>query len=254
MPKVKKNCGKCGKTFESNQDLNRHLNKKYPCDQAQFKCNKCDAKLWTLDSKRLHEKACKGPEKSEADIFRERIVELEQELEKIQNPEQPLNLVKSIGIGNLSDAIRPQVYFGIPGELLIPETATDNIIIKFGSTTDPSTRIPKHDKDFGGFNLLDCVVSNNPSFVESKLKEWLKVNRKLIRGKTENKKTTDTELFEVSNQEDYEKIVRLAKVYSDEYQKDVENKMDREQELSKKMREMEIESLKMRIELMSVGS
>ena len=63
----------------------------------------------------------------------------------------------------------------------------------------------------------------------------------------------DTELFTVEDQEEYEKIVRLTKLFADEYRRDVENKNDRQQVLAKSSREHEIESLKMRLEILAIN-
>ena len=53
-------CQKCGRQFDCKRDLDRHLKKKYPCDEAGFKCDNCGRKLWTKDSKTAHEKICDG--------------------------------------------------------------------------------------------------------------------------------------------------------------------------------------------------
>jgi hypothetical protein len=60
-------CGKCNKTFATNYLLNRHLNKKIPCNKEELivyknikkKCIYCNKLLGTYDSARYHMNVCK---------------------------------------------------------------------------------------------------------------------------------------------------------------------------------------------------
>lgn len=254
MVKAENKCQKCEKKFESQRDLKKHLNKKYPCDQAQFQCEKCGQKLWTRDSKTAHEKHCEGRVHPE-DVLKQRIDELEEKIEELNRPEIVVKqIIEPVGFGKLEDAIKPQTYIGLPGELLIPEIPTDDVVVKFGSTKEPPVRIPRHDKDFGGFRLLDSIVCENPGEVEDKLRDWLKVNGKLVKGKTVNKNTTDTELFTVKNQDEYEKIVKIAKAFADEQNKRIDDRVSREVRLERQKLESERRSLMAERELLSSRS
>lgn len=56
-PKVA--CPKCNKEFPSQYKLNRHLNKKYPCDKDSRQCSKCGKYFYDGSTRLRHEiKSC----------------------------------------------------------------------------------------------------------------------------------------------------------------------------------------------------
>ena len=55
-------CPKCHWEFSSKRDLERHLQRKIPCDQGEFKCTGCSQGFQTKQSLKVHEQngKCKG--------------------------------------------------------------------------------------------------------------------------------------------------------------------------------------------------
>lgn len=245
-------CGNCNYTGGCKRDLERHLQRKYGCSDAPFSCSKCDRPFHRKNSMYRHQKICTGPAQSPEDELKQRIEDLEEEIKILNTPVIEETSIVPVGFGKLADAIKPQFYVGLPGELLIPVIPTEFTIVKFGSTKEPEVRIPRHNKDFGGFILLDSIVCDNPAEVEDKLRDWLRINNKLIKGKTINKNTTDTELFVVKDQVEYETIVRIAKTFADELTKRVDDRAQRELDLERQRLEYEKKSLEMERELMKL--
>lgn len=244
-------CDHCNFVGASRNDLKRHLERKYPCFGATYKCKTCCQPFYSRSAVYTHQKDCTGPKKTKEQELQDKIDILQQEIRDLtKQPDEEIVLaLKPVGFGLLADALKAQTYFGKPGEALIPEIPTTEIIIKFGSTIEPAVRIPRHDKDFNGFKILDSIVTNNPTWVETRLKEWLKIKGKLIKGKSIHKSTTDTELFTVKNQAEYESIVRLTKFFADEYLREVENKDSHYVDLQTQKRQHEIDNLKLQMEI-----
>ena len=101
-------------------------------------------------------------------------------------------------------------------------------------------RIPKHAKDFGGFKLLDSIVSDNPIEIEDKIREWLRINSKLIRGKTINKQTTDTELFVVGDGEEYAMIVNVANSFAKMQEKKLRDRIGHQNDLEREPQKIRV--------------
>ena len=188
----------------------------------------------------------------------DRIQALEEDNKKLQaGIAIPLPKVKKwkiipMNIADVPDQLKAQVYFGLPGNLLKPLDAIpdDAILVKFGETVDFPRRDGEHKKDFGGFNLIDSVVTNNPNYVEGKFKEYMKIKNRCIKGRAEKKSTNDTELFFVQNQAEYEEIVNAAVAIAEAYKRDIENASQKTQILSEIQRESELENLRLKLELM----
>jgi len=54
------NCAKCNKKFPTISKLNRHLNKKFPCDVDNCQCSYCGNVFYDVSTKIRHEKfSCK---------------------------------------------------------------------------------------------------------------------------------------------------------------------------------------------------
>lgn len=119
-----------------------------------------------------------------------------------------------------------EVYFLRPGNLLMPLASITGLLLKFGSTEDMMERFGQHYRDFGGAVVVDSVVTSNPRKVESELKWWLKMTgRTAVPCKTEKKKTTETEVIVVRDQEDYRIVYEKAKEFSEDYERDLETAM-----------------------------
>lgn len=242
-------CPNCDYVASTKQLLQKHLNKRYPCDAGEFICNDC-GKHFTTSSSLSHHKhgnKCKGFKLSRAQL-EQKVAELTRSLKAIEvNTEraivlyqQPLvedekeirrNTLRSseptfdytrpdlmlLTVGD-SDAKHPQVYFCEPGPALRPTAPIDGIIIKFGETIGPYNRILTHDRDFEGCRLIDSVLCVNPKAVETEFKKWIKLTKRSIRAKSPNKDTTDTELFVVKSQDEYAVYVNKATQLAREYE------------------------------------
>lgn len=69
-------CHKCFLVCANTRDLEKHLDRKVPCDAGQHKCIGCGNGYKTRKSLQDHKKRCKG--KSEALLAHERAIEIEQ--------------------------------------------------------------------------------------------------------------------------------------------------------------------------------
>lgn len=56
----KYNCFKCDKNFHTNIKLNRHLNKKFPCNINTRQCTYCKRLFYDSSTKKRHEISCKS--------------------------------------------------------------------------------------------------------------------------------------------------------------------------------------------------
>ncbi len=63
------NCDKCNASFGSKKDLQKHFNRKYPCNEGKFKCQKC-SQTFTKRSSRDHHRrhTCKGVVPTRTDL------------------------------------------------------------------------------------------------------------------------------------------------------------------------------------------
>ena len=65
--KILHNCPKCDKKFPTISKLNRHLNKKFPCDVDTNQCAYCGKIFYDVSTKIRHEKlSCKDKPKPQA--------------------------------------------------------------------------------------------------------------------------------------------------------------------------------------------
>lgn len=86
-----------------------------------------------------------------------------------------------------------------------------------GSSDVPYSRtMSQHRNDFGGAVVVDSIVCANPSRVESKLKRWLNMQNRFVACKTPKKKSIETEVVVVQNQEDYRKLYEKVVEYAAE--------------------------------------
>lgn len=83
------------------------------------------------------------------------------------------------------------------------------IVGKFGKQTS-GDRFVTHQREFGSWRLLDSLLTNIPDEAERKVKDYLRLTGRLAEGKHCNKQTRDVELFLVSDQEDYNCVIRAC--------------------------------------------
>lgn len=239
-------CPKCGQDFSSKQTLDRHMKKKYSCNQGEFKCKNCNIHFNSRSSRDRHIRNgnCNGQTVTQAQL-QQRLKDAEDRLKSLQhNLEDKINddnsncheIIESPIIPALSsrpewalslnaispktiddvDIQRPQVYFLIPGFLLRPFQNITGFPIKIGSTDTPYARIAQHRCDYGSAEVIDSVVCANPSATESKLKKWLTMKNCFVACKTPKKKTNETEVIVVQDHSDYERIYRKAIYFAKE--------------------------------------
>lgn len=230
-------CAKCNYSASSKRDLQRHLDKKYPCDKAHYKCSKCSRPYHDRGSMYEHQKECQGRPltteelKQHLSTSEQRVQELEARLKsstidddesfdnsEIPKPDSDINIKTIIGV----HPTKVQLYFIKPGPLLKAIEPIAGTLIKFGYSDEMYERFSRHYRDFGGAEVLDSLLSNNAKKVEAELKKWMRMTGKLVSCQTENKKTRETEVFAVTSQQEYEEVVRMAQQFAKEYEEDVE--------------------------------
>lgn len=87
-------CVKCYAEFATARDLERHLERKVPCDAGQHKCEGCGLGYKTKKSLQDHKKRCKG--KSQALLAHERALEIEELKSQARQQEQLLQMTNSV--------------------------------------------------------------------------------------------------------------------------------------------------------------
>lgn len=243
-------CPKCDFIAATKQALQRHLDKKFPCDAGQYVCDGCGKHFTTRSSLCDHKRdTCKGRTFSKAQLLQQ-VIELTKSLKAIEiNTEKAIVLYRQaedsdehdihediidssqpsvlyvrpdlhlVTVGD-SDVKHPQIYFIEAGTALQPLSPVQGIIVKFGETESPYTRFSTHDNDYEGGRLIDSIRCVNPRAVEKEFKKWMKCTKQLIKAKTARKDTIDTELFVVKSQEEYAAFVRKAKELAMEYEQE----------------------------------
>ena len=294
----------CGKSFDSQSNLDKHLNQRIPCNsnRRKYACENegCSFKAVSRQSKFSHMKICRpkiskeslekrNEELQEAllelqaksnsektrpkqtidtrsfqkedfkmieSIMMERITKLEDEnkTSKRQNNIPVISgdwTIKSMNIAGISDLFKPMVYISIPGPNLItldpiPHNA---ILIKLGQTDDFLKRDSTHKKDYGGFELIDSIITYYPTVVERRIKAWLKIKNKLIKGKTDKKDTNDSELFFVESQQEYEEILKHAVTIAKDYKNEVAQAMQSAENTGENI-DTELQHFKLKLEVL----
>lgn len=87
-------CEKCFGEFASASDLERHLERKTPCDAGQHKCEGCCLGYKTKKSLQDHKKRCKG--KSNALVAHEQALEIERLKTQAQQHDQLMQMTNSV--------------------------------------------------------------------------------------------------------------------------------------------------------------
>ncbi len=245
-------CPKCSANFVDKAHLKSHLDRKYPCTSGGFECNKCHKKFQQRCGRDRHQKRCLGIRET-IESLKGRISTLEKDIKEPSNV--LISDIKSVNLAPHIDQISNQVYFGIPGNLLkaVDKLDQEDTLIKVGSSDDFPTRISRHKRDFGGFRLLDSVITNNPKHVEKKFKDWLKVQNKMIKAKTIKKKSVDSEIFVVKTQKEYEEIIAIAIKFADDYRKEVEENSSNKEVLILEQKRLDLEICKTQLQILQMG-
>ena len=225
-------CTRCTRTFSRKKFLLDHLARKNPCragdkpPEKPYECLRCPAAFSRLDNlKRHQQEACRGPGSSLQ--LAEELAELSVEPAELSNAassdpgpsaRDELSIV-SADIGGVSDMFEHCIYFGIPGPLLLAESAVNGQLIKFGESLDVHRRVTKEDMPaFQGFTVLDCIATVNPVLIEQRFKKMLDMQSRLIRCKTVKKKFRDTEVFAVQSQQEYVEMVQKCKRLAEDHE------------------------------------
>lgn len=252
-------CDVCDKEFTRACHLEKHKKRTKPCYpgehsgvEKRFECEKCDKKFGHQSNLCQHRKTCTGPKMSREQQLQMQIDELNRKIQAMPEPieETPLVLT-SVGTASASEA---QIYFGGPGDLLVPEEEVFGALVKFGESDAMPARKKKHERDFNGFEMLDSVVTSNPRAVESKLKDYLTVNHKLVKCKSVKKKYRDTEVFVARSQDEYAQIVRQTQLIAKEYEKQMVGLTERQQQVLRQQRLLDIEAMKLELQLIEARS
>ena len=85
----------------------------------------------------------------------------------------------------------------------------DQLILKLGKHDLNTARSVTHTREYGVWQVLDSVLTNNPTRVERDIKDDLKNRNELLSALHKNKTTRDTELIAV-NASEYKAIVGKA--------------------------------------------
>ena len=282
-------CHKCKSAFDCQSKLDKHLDRKYPCDAGNYECDKCGKKILYQSNLSTHKKKCKGRELNSQEKD-EKIAALETTLEKqlqelpssvppiqpetekefeeiedalldridhLENIDQSVPdqqdetrwIVTPLNLASVTETLKPQVYFGLPGPKLRPIHAEskDAILVKFGSTDDYAAQHQIHKADYDGFTLLDSVVTNNPKHVGKNFKAYLQIKDRLVKAKSDNKLTNDSKLFLARSQQDYEDIVKAAVEFAEAYKQKFECK---DHIIRQIQMENEVETLRLKLDIM----
>lgn len=107
-------CPKCPATFRCNQDLQRHLNRKKPCDQGKAQCEGCGSKYASEKALREHirEGRCKGkmPE-ARAEELADQVAELQNKLGEQERLMHLTNAVTAAAAANSATASATNLQF-----------------------------------------------------------------------------------------------------------------------------------------------
>lgn len=87
-------CTKCFIECANSRDLERHLDRKVPCDAGQHKCEGCGLGYKTKKSLHDHKKRCKG--KSQALLAHERAAEIEQLKSQARQQDQLMQMTNAV--------------------------------------------------------------------------------------------------------------------------------------------------------------
>lgn len=225
-------CPTCSKEFARAAYLESHLARKVPCtphEQADkvFECDNCDKCYKNATHLSRHRKSCQGRKATvesltaEIEVLREQLSANEEISAQISVQSIQSFELKPLNVTGIADIFKPQVYLGRPGELLIAAGNVEGFLVKLGSSRHMVDRCETHRRDYGGFTLLDSVVTLFPEVVEDRLKQVLKIQGRLISCRTPKKSCNDTEILVIKTQEDYVELVLLVQDIARNYENEV---------------------------------
>ena len=150
-------------------------------------------------------------------------------------------------VTGLQDVRQDQFYFGFAGP---PEDWSDikrsdgtlfvlrpdQIIMKFGQHTLNTARSVTHTREYGNFQVIDSILTDNPTRVERDAKDDLRNRNELLSAFHKNKRNRDTELIAV-NAAEYkaivEKVIKMAARYNVDMEKELTKRQEAEAEARK---------------------
>ncbi len=147
-------------------------------------------------------------------------------------------------VTGVQDMRQPQVYLGYAGA---PEDWSDmkrsdgtpfvprddQLMFKFGQNDFNTGRHPTHTREYGTWQVIDSILTDNPPKVERYFKDDLRNRNELISAVHKNKTKRDMEVI-AANQGEYKAIVERIREIAVKCQKTDLN-MDFERELTKRL-------------------
>ena len=275
MPNEKFQCGRCKKIFPDNAHLNRHLDRKNPCVavgtpvQGEWTCETCVSTFKLKSNYTAHLKT-QLHERMVAKAALERASDHDNppSRKKSKPPENvSKNEDESIGdmkqsqeactlrtrffesVTGIQDTRQDQFYFGFAGP---PENwfdvkrsdgtpfvlRPDQLILKFGQHISNSSRNVTHNREYGIWQVLDSVLTDNPTRVERDAKDDLRNRNELLSAFHKNKRNRDTELIAVDATE-YKAFVQKVMKMAARYNIDMERELTKRQEIEAEARKAE---------------
>lgn len=241
-------CPKCYLQCATARDLEKHLERKVPCDAGKHECSGCGHAYTTKRGLDAHiaNNRCKG--KPPALIAHETALQLQQLQQTIQQSQQIaqdtvinsnettstastsspaiMPLVDSDGRLLLqsmvaTDFVKSQVYFGVPGHLpKLRDSSKNDIdissmkdyqIIKLGmKEQEEHDRFGDHSRDMGGFRVIDSVLTRFPVKLERQVLRYLKSEGLKVFAKFPGKKTWDKECALIKCHQNYSNLISFA--------------------------------------------
>ena len=251
-------CHRCKKAFRDDHDLQRHLDNKKPCTPAaqqkedtQWVCIPCKHTYASHSSYKAHLKS----------QIHERMVQestsTSEPVNRISegagphltsNPQERICVVFDSVTGT-QDLRQAQFYFGFAGP---PEhwfdvkrsdgtpfvSRPDQLILKFGQHISDSTRNVTHIREYGIWQVLDSVLTDNPTRVERDAKDDLRNRNELLSAFHKNKRNRDTELIAV-NATEYKAFLQKVMKMARRYNIDMERELTKRQEIEAEARKAE---------------
>ena len=236
MPGKKFVCDRCKRNFRDNCNLQQHLEKKTLCkppgvaiEEVEWICEPCQQSYSNKSNYTAHLKTKLHQRIARESAVRDATKETSEEGALSGNHGSPsvrsfrrvsiaLTLLKSIT--GVQDLRQEQFYLGFAG---MPEVWSDikrsdgtpfvprpdQLVLKFGRHGLNTARSITHSREYGVWQILDSVLTNNPTRVEREVKDDLKNRNELLSALHRNKTVRDTELVAVNGAE-YKAIVERA--------------------------------------------
>ncbi len=161
-------------------------------------------------------------------------------------------------VTSIQDIRRPQVYFGFAGlndtweDVKRTDGSSfrprpDQQILKFGQHDFNTGRYITHHREFGVWQVIDSICTDNPVRLERCLKDFLRNQNELLSALHINKTSRDTELVAVNTQDFriiVEKAIELAAEFDKKMDLEIERELTKRQEAEADARRAEAETRK----------